>query len=197
MNRVITTAASLLFVFLATPRGASATPEFAKQWGSSCASCHVSAPTGLDEEGIAFKLAGYDLELEPENPRPKLFVSFLTDVVSFSSDDSIEGPESAELFSLFRLDNAGIAKIFAIGEVAEDEAGFELDFAHGHLQVNPLGEPEQLGLRAGKVEPITRLWNTDMRRMFETPLWSGVGTTTGGLSEGGGGHHAHQLGRGL
>ena len=194
MKRTITIAATLTFLFLATPQDASATPEFAKQWESSCASCHVGAPVALDEEGIAFKLAGYSLDLEAKNPRPKLFISFLTDLVSFTSsggDETVETPDSAELFTLLRLDRAGRAKIFAIGELTDTDAGLELEFAHGHLQVNPLTERERLSLRIGNIEPITRLWNTDMRRVFESSLWGGVDTATGALSEGGGGPHAH------
>ena len=101
MKRTITIATAVAFVLLAAPPDASATPEFAKQWESSCASCHVGAPTGLDEEGIAFKLAGYSLDLEVKNPRPKLFFSLLTDLVSFSDEENLKTAESAELFSLF------------------------------------------------------------------------------------------------
>ncbi len=50
MRKSLTTALLLLLIALAMPRGAEAVPEFAKQWASSCASCHVGAPTSLDEE---------------------------------------------------------------------------------------------------------------------------------------------------
>ena len=186
------TLALAALLLLATPPDASATPEFAKQWASSCASCHVGAPTSLGEEGIAFKLAGYDQAMAAPNPRPKLFLSLLTDLVTFTSTDGgdeVATPESAELFTLLRLDRAGKAKIFAIGEVADGEDGFELEFAHGHLQLNPLEQPERLNVRLGNVEPMTRLWNTDMRREFESPLWSGVDSATGALAGHGGGHH--------
>ncbi len=198
MRKLIVTAAVLALALVATPQGAMATPEFAKQWASSCASCHVGAPTGLDEEGIAFKLAGYDQAVEAENPRPKLFLSLVTDLLSFRRTDTtseeMETPESTTLFSLVRLDRAGKAKLFAIGELTYEELNNKLDLelAHGHLQVNPLEERVRLSLRAGNIEPITRLWNSDMRRVFESSLWGGVESSTGAVSEVGGGHaHGH------
>ncbi len=187
----LTLATALGLVLLATPQDATAAPEFAKQWAASCSSCHVGAPTELDEQGIAFKLAGYSQDVKAKNPRPKLFFSFVSDVVNFSDDEDMEAPDSAELFTLLRLDRKGRVKLFAIGELSDEEDGMALDFAHGHLQVNPLAERERLSLRIGNIEPITRLWNTDMRRVFESSLWSGVDTATGELSGGGGGHDAH------
>ncbi len=196
MKRILTLTAVLTAVSLAVPQGAYAVPEFAKQWNSSCASCHVGAPTSLDEEGVAFRLAGYENGVEPEKPRPALFFSFLVDLVSLSGeggDDDMEAPETAQLFSLFRLDNAGKAKIFAIGELNDDPVdGLNLDFAHGHIQFNPLEKRERLNLRVGNIEPMTRMWNTDMRRVFESPLWGGVDVATGEVTQLSGGHaHGH------
>ena len=200
MKRTLNLAAALVVgLALVTPGNANATPEFAKQWNSSCASCHIGAPTGLDEEGVAFKLAGYEMGIEPAKPRPKLFFSFLTDLVTFDSsggDEEMVGPDAAELFTLLRLDKAGRAKIFAIGELTDDgNSDLNLDFAHGHLQINPLERREQLNLRLGNVEPMTRIWNSDMRRVFESSLWSGVDPATAELAATGGGHHGGSSGR--
>ncbi len=199
MKKALMLTAVLALAWLGMPGDAAATPEFAKQWESSCASCHVGAPTELDEEGVAFKLAGFDQAVEAKNPRPKLFFSMVTDLVTFSStpaDDDMETPESATLFSLVRLDREGRFKVFAIGELADQPEGLELDFAHGHLQVNPLEQRHKLNLRLGNVEPLTRLYNSDMRRLFESPLWSGVEASSGEYTAGGGGHHAHGGGGG-
>ncbi|RMH22942.1 MAG: hypothetical protein D6696_02100 [Acidobacteria bacterium] len=193
MYRKTIIAAAVCALFVAVP-AAQATPEFAKQWQASCSSCHVGAPTELDEEGIAFKLAGYDMDVEPKIRHPKLFLSLLTDLATYdTASDDMERPDSASLYTLLRLDKKNRVKIFAIGELTdEDEGGLNLDFAHGHVQINPwTEEPEKLNLRIGNVEPTTRLWNTDMRRPFETALWGGVSTGSGLLEHAGGGHHAH------
>ncbi|MFQ5528270.1 MAG: hypothetical protein ACE5GX_18700 [Thermoanaerobaculia bacterium] len=193
MRKSLATTFILFSIAVLMPPRAEAVPEFAKQWASSCASCHVGAPTSLDEEGVAFRLAGYEQAIDAKNPRPWLFFSFVTDAVTYTSndtDDDMETPDNAQLFSLLRLDNKGVAKIFAIGELNDTPEGLELDFAHGHLQLNPLEEGEDLNVRLGNIEPMPRMWNTDMRRVFETPLWGGVNVATG-MTEAGGGGHGH------